>query len=85
MSPAPADIVEFDPVSDLRHRVMNIETWRAQRDIADARAEEQRKYLDQRFTSLEKKINGVAWLIVSGFVLALVTFAFKGGLNLPFK
>jgi hypothetical protein len=85
MSPAPNENVEFDLTTDLRTRILNLETWRSQRDIADARADEQRKYLDLRFGSLERKINGVAWIIVSGFVVALVTYAFKGGLNLPIK
>ncbi|CDM57373.1 hypothetical protein [Rhizobium favelukesii] len=41
----------------LHERVVTLEHWRIQLDIANARAEEQRKHLDQRFNDLDKKVD----------------------------
>lgn len=80
---------DFDLASDLRTRIVNLEHWRTQRDIADARAEEQRKYLDARFDALEGKIKGItdllyrfAMIVIGGFLTTVVAFAMKGGFNI---
>ena len=70
-------------------RVTTLEHWRIQSDIANARAEEQRKHLDARFDALEKKLGAVSdnlsWivrLVLGGIVLAIIAFAMGGGLKL---
>lgn len=74
----------------LHERVITLEHWRISTDIASARAEEQRKHLDQRFDSLDKKISKIddttTWavrLVVGAIILAIVSFALRGGFNLP--
>lgn len=44
-------------ITALHERVVTLEHWRIQLDIANARAEEQRKHLDQRFNDLDKKVD----------------------------
>jgi hypothetical protein len=90
MAPFPEDA--FDLTTDLRTRIVNLEHWRTQRDIADARAEEQKKHMDMRFDQLESQIaslkssftsliSRIAWIVFGGFLTALVAFALKGGFN----
>lgn len=67
-------------------RITNLETWRTQSDIADARKDEQFKSMDARFGRIEAdltKINGtlakIMWLVIGGIIMAMVTFMVKGG------
>ena len=87
---------------DLRSRVVNLEQqltgifprlvvlekFQVQSEIADARKDEQWKHMDNRFNDLEKKISGVSdtlakvvWLIISALILGVVSFMIKGGFN----
>ncbi len=87
---------------DLRSRVVNLEQqltgilprlvvlekFQVQSEIADARKDEQWKHMDNRFNDLEKKISGVSdtlakvvWLIISALILGVVSFMLKGGFN----
>ena len=89
---------------DLRSRVVNLEQqltgilprlvvlekFQVQSEIADARKDEQWKHMDNRFNDLEKKISGVSdtlakvvWLIISALILGVVSFMIKGGFNVP--
>ncbi|WP_245262101.1 hypothetical protein [Hoeflea sp. 108] len=72
--------------SDLRARVTALEHWRTQREIAEARKDEQWKHMDQRFTDLDKKIDGLngtlTWivrLIIGGIISGIVAFMLSGG------
>lgn len=71
-------------------RVVVLEKFQVQSEIADARKDEQWKHMDNRFNDLEKKISGVSdtlakvvWLIISALILGVVSFMIKGGFNLP--
>lgn len=73
----------------LHERLTTLEHWRIQLDIANARAEEQRKHLDQRFDQLDGKVTKISeslsWIVrivLGAVVLAAVTFAMKGGFNI---
>lgn len=77
-------------INAIHERVTTLEHWRIQRDIADARAEEQRKYLDQRFDALDGKVGKInesltwiARMVLGAILLAFVAFLLRGGLNLP--
>ena len=97
MSPTENDL-------DLRSRVVNLEQqltgilprlvvlekFQVQSEIADARKDEQWKHMDNRFNDLEKKISGVSdtlakvvWLIISALILGVISFMIKGGFNMP--
>ncbi|MDP8249937.1 hypothetical protein I7V35_03425 [Pseudochrobactrum saccharolyticum] len=67
-------------------RVVVLEKFQVQSEIADARKDEQWKHMDNRFNDLEKKISGVSdtlakvvWLIISALILGVVSFMIKGG------
>lgn len=71
---------------DLRARVTALEHWRTQREIDGARKDEQWKHMDQRFTDLDKKIDGLngtlTWivrLIIGGIISGIVAFMLSGG------
>lgn len=71
-------------------RLMNIELWRNQQDVFNARRDEQFKHLDERFDNLDKKITALndtlTWitrLVLGAIVLAVVAFMVRGGFNLP--
>lgn len=73
-------------IATILERLKALEEWRLQRDIADARAEEQRKHLDARFDALQKEIRDVndtlRWvnrLIVGGIIMGILTFLISGG------
>lgn len=89
---------------DLRSRVVNLEQqltsilprlvvlekFQVQSEIAEARKDEQWKHMDNRFNDLEKKISGVSdtlakvvWLIISALILGVISFMLKGGFNVP--
>ncbi len=71
-------------------RIVVLEKFQVQSEIADARKDEQWKHMDNRFNDLEKKISGVSdtlakvvWLIISALILGFVSFMIKGGFNVP--
>ena len=71
-------------------RVVVLEKFQVQSEIADARKDEQWKHMDNRFNDLEKKISGVSdtlakvvWLIISALILGVVSFMIKGGFSAP--
>lgn len=76
-------------IASILDRLKHLEDWRSVRDIADARAEEQRKHLDARFDALQKQIADVndtlRWinrLIIGGILSGIVTFLIAGGFKL---
>lgn len=89
MTPPSLNDQNYDLAADLRTRIVNLEHWRTQRDIADARAEEQKKHMDMRFDQLESKIKAIndlqfklAWIIIGGFLSAIVAYTLKGGFGI---
>jgi len=67
-------------------RVVVLEKFQVQSEIADARKDEQWKHMDNRFNDLEKKISGVSdtlakvvWLIISALILGVISFMIRGG------
>lgn len=77
-------------LTSIHERIVTLEHWRIQLDIANARADEQRKHLDQRFDALDGKVSKIndslTWivrLVLGALILAAITFAMRGGLNIP--
>ena len=82
-------MVAAEILSSVLERLKALEDWRSQRDIADARAEEQRKHLDARFDALQKEIRDVndtlRWvnrLIIGGILSGIIAFLIAGGFKL---
>lgn len=72
---------------ELEPRVKSLEDWRQSVEIARAKEETDRSYLDKRLDSIEndlKSINGginkLIWAVVLAFIAAAVTFVVRGGL-----
>ena len=77
-------------MTGLLPRIVVLEKFQVQSEIADARKDEQWKHMDNRFNDLEKKISGVSdtlakvvWLIISALILGVISFMIKGGFNMP--
>ena len=77
-------------LSALHERIGTLEHWRIQLDIANARADEQRKHLDQRFDALDGKVSKIndslTWIVrmvMGAIILAIVAFLVRGGFNIP--
>ena len=72
---------------DHESRISSLEKWRSEMMVSQARAEEQRKSQSVLMGRIEKKVDKIdshlsrlGWLVISGFVLALIGFVVKGGL-----
>lgn len=72
--------------SDLRARVVALESWRVQREIESARHDERWKHMDDRFNRLESKLSDLSgtltWImriVIGGILVGIVTFMLKGG------
>ena len=75
---------------NLAERLAALEAWRVALEIANARAEEQRKFMAERFDGLDKKITDIGgtitWinrLVIGAIVLAVMAFLVKGGFTIP--
>lgn len=67
-------------------RLQNVENWRNQQDIFNARRDEQFKHLDERFDNIDTKISSInetlTWitrLVIGAIILAIVAFMVGGG------
>ncbi|WP_246231094.1 hypothetical protein [Rhizobium oryzihabitans] len=74
----------------MQARVDAIEKWQRQVEIADARADERWKHVDNRFNELDKKIEKISgilsklmWLVISGIGAAFIAFVISGGMKVP--
>ncbi len=70
---------------NLEARVSDLERWRA---TQEAVSQERLKHMDDRFNRIEsrldnvdKNVSRVVWLIVASIIAALLSFIFRGGLN----
>jgi phage shock protein A len=82
-------MVSAELITSVLERIKSLEDWRSQRDIADARAEEQRKHLDARFDALQKQIGDLndtlRWvnrLIIGSILTGIIAFLISGGFKL---
>lgn len=73
-------------------RVTALEKWRQERAIADAVRAEQAKHIDERFDSLDKKVDAgfarmdglvsrIVWLIITALIGGVMAFILGGGLS----
>lgn len=74
------------------HRLTTLEAWQRQREIDSARNDEKwvamEARIDTRFSGLENSNKGIQstlsrinWMIISGLVIAFITFVVSGGLR----
>jgi hypothetical protein len=75
-----------DVATELRARIVALETWKIERTVESARHDERWKHLDVRFNQLDKDIKAVStilsrlnWLVISGIVVAAIAFVIGGG------
>lgn len=78
-------------MQELENRVSNLETWRAEVDIAKALWEVEKNHIDQKvdkgFADLRegiKELRGyfsrIVWMIIGSIILGILGFVFAGGL-----
>ena len=74
-------------VEELHRRIAQLEDWRRELDISRAREDENRKHMDNRFDTLEKRLTEMtqwfSWVVKIGagaVIVAAVGFVLKGGL-----
>lgn len=77
-------------ITAMQARLDAIEKWQRQVEIADARADERWKHVDNRFNDLDKKIEKISgilsklmWILLTGIGVGFVGFIVNGGLRVP--
>ncbi|MGN7829748.1 hypothetical protein ACTJJ8_23735 [Agrobacterium radiobacter] len=77
-------------ITAMQARLDAIEKWQRQVEIADARADERWKHVDNRFNDLDKKIEKISgilsklmWILLTGIGVGFVGFIVNGGLKVP--
>lgn len=83
-------VVQLEHQSQAREaRLVLVETWQRQQEVAEARRDEKWTNLDGRLGSLDSKINKIGdtltWvnrMIIGGLVMGVVAFMLKGGFNI---
>lgn len=79
-----ARIVALEQTAQAKElRLSVLETWRIQRDIADARKDEQFTSMKVDLTSIKSTLSRIVWLLVTGLIGGFIAFVMKGGLNIP--
>lgn len=64
-------------------RLVALELWTRNRDISDARRDEQFLGIQKDLDSIKSNLSRIVWLIVSGIILGVVAFMMSGGFKVP--
>lgn len=72
--------VEHD-LTDHHRRITDMEKWRQQAEISDARSDEKFKGMEKRLDKIDGGLSRLAWIFVGGFVTAIIAFIVAGGLK----
>lgn len=73
--------VEHD-LTDHHRRISSLEEARQKGEIADARAEERSKNMEQKLEKIDSNLSRLMWIFIGGIVMGVVAFILKGGLNI---
>lgn len=75
--------------TDIEKRLSDLEIWKNQIEISRAREDVERKHIDIRFDSIEKKLSDInstakklTYTIASTVLVYIVTFIINGGLKI---
>lgn len=64
-------------------RIVALEQWRSQVDIATAVREEQFRGIKEDLKSIKGIVSRLAWLMVTGIAMGFIAFIVNGGLKVP--
>lgn len=64
-------------------RLISLETWQRQADIANARKDVQFERIESDLKKINLTLGRIMWLIISGILVAFISFVVKGGLVIP--
>jgi hypothetical protein len=64
-------------------RLIALEAWRGQRDIADAVRDEQMKGIKGDLSSIKTTLSRLVWLMITGLAMGFIAFIINGGLKVP--
>ena len=64
-------------------RIVALEQWRSQTDIANAVRDEQFKGIKEDLKSIKGIVSRLAWLMITGIAMGFVAFVVNGGLKVP--
>jgi hypothetical protein len=84
-------VVALEQQSQAREqRLVLVENWQRQQEVAEARRDEKWQHLDVRLNSLDAKINKIGdtltvvnRMIIAGLIAGVIAFIFGGGMALP--
>lgn len=68
---------------DHNQRINKAEEHRYKTDIEDAKKEVQWKGIESRLDKIDGNVAKANWIVIGALIVAIVTFALKGGFNLP--
>jgi hypothetical protein len=72
--------VEHD-LTDHHRRITDMEKWRQQTEISDARTDERFINMQKRLDKIDNSLSRLAWIFIGGFGTAIVAFIVAGGLK----
>jgi hypothetical protein len=64
-------------------RILALEQWRAQMDIANAVRDEQYRTIKEDLKAIKGTLSRLAWLMVTGIAMGFIAFVINGGLKVP--
>ena len=64
-------------------RIVALEQWRSQMDIANAVRDEQFKGIKEDLTSIKGIVSRLSWIMVTGLAMGFIAFIVNGGLKVP--
>lgn len=64
-------------------RIVALEQWRAQMDIANAVRDEQFKGIKADLKSIQSALSRLVWLMITGLAGGFIAFIISGGLRVP--
>lgn len=64
-------------------RLTALELWTRNRDITDARKDEQMLNIQRDLEAIKGNLSKIVWLIIGGIVMGAVAFMMAGGFKIP--
>jgi hypothetical protein len=64
-------------------RIVALEQWRSQMDIANAVRDEQFRGIKEDLKSIKGIVSRLAWLMITGIAMGFIAFMINGGFKVP--
>lgn len=70
-------------LNDQKARIVQLEKWQQEQNIANAVRDERWTSISARLNKIDGSLSKIAWLMISGIIMAFVAFLVGGGLRIP--